>query len=186
MSLIRDGILALLTQGPAYGLQLRNELDARIKRSSRTNVGQVYGTLDRLATSALVVQASRTADGLPLYELTEDGRAQTQQWTQRASIDPQSRWDSMVGQVLLVRSLIDVDSAPLLESMRQYWEHELHRAQDAYAPDVASDLRSSADEALALAALAWLDRVSETDDTGMPISQVRPARGRPTTPKPAV
>lgn len=52
---VRDALLGILTLGPAYGLQLHAELGARAPHRAKTNVGQVYGTLDRLVTAGLVV-----------------------------------------------------------------------------------------------------------------------------------
>lgn len=45
---VRDGLLALLTLGPAYGLQLHAELLDRAAHRRRVNVGQIYSTLERL------------------------------------------------------------------------------------------------------------------------------------------
>lgn len=181
MSTIRDGLLALLTQGEAYGLQLRNELDSRLKRAHHTNVGQIYSTLDRLVQAGLVTQTSHTGDGLPLYSLTHDGKRVTEEWLRHPHVEPSNRWDSMVAQVLIARSLTNVNSSPLIHALREYWQEQLASALSSYAHDTSSDLRSGSDEQLCLAALAWLDRVDETDDHGWPLSPVRPARGRPAT-----
>jgi DNA-binding PadR family transcriptional regulator len=181
MSIIRDGILALLTQGPAYGLQLRNELDSRLKRPQRTNVGQVYSTLERLQSARFVTQSTQTSDGLPLYTLTSSGTEAANDWMHTPQIDPASRWDSMVSQVLLVKSLPEVSTAPLIEEFRSYWRDALQLAQNMYAPEVSADLRSSAEEGLCIAALNWLEQAAQADDAGQHISQQRPPRGRPTT-----
>jgi DNA-binding PadR family transcriptional regulator len=181
MSIIRDGILALLTQGPAYGLQLRNELDSRLKRPQQTNVGQVYSTLERLQLAGLVAQSTQTSDGLPLYTLSSSGAAVANEWMINPQIDPSARWDSMVSQVLLVKSLPEVSAEPLIEEFRSYWREALQQAQNMYAPEVSSDLRSSAEEGLCIAALTWLEQAAQADDRGQHISQQRPPRGRPTT-----
>lgn len=184
MSTIRDGILALLTQGPAYGLQLRNELDARLKRSHSTNVGQVYATLERLQAAGLIIQHSHTTDGLPLYALTDDGEREATEWMRTPRFDSANRWESMVAQVMIVRSFPGVSSEELVAAARQYWEVALQSAQEQYSPELSADLRSSAEESLAIAALGWLQRVAETDDSGTPISQTRPPRGRPALARP--
>jgi len=181
MSTIRDGLLALLTQGPAYGLQLRNELDARLQRAQHTNVGQVYSTLERLQTAGLVTQSSHTTDGLPLYTLSSQGEASARAWVVTPQLDSASRWEGMVSQILLVKSLPGVSTAPLIRAYREYWQQALAAAQDLYAPDLASDLRSSSEEGLCIAALSWLDRAEAVDDSGTPVSRQRPQRGRPTT-----
>ncbi|MEB4616098.1 PadR family transcriptional regulator [Leucobacter sp. M11] len=181
MASIRDGILAVLTQGAAYGLQLRNELDARTRRAAPLNVGQVYGTLDRLLAAGLISQEAHTEDGLPLYELTETGHAAASAWLGTPDLDGANPFESTVFQVLIARSLPGVSSAGLLEAQREAWRERHFAAQEAYRPEVAAELRSSAEEALARAVLGWLDEVEPTSDQGTPVSRVRPPRGRPAT-----
>jgi DNA-binding PadR family transcriptional regulator len=45
---VRHALLALLSEGPKYGLQLREEFEARTGEVWPLNVGQVYTTLQRL------------------------------------------------------------------------------------------------------------------------------------------
>src|ERR1700743_1306833 len=45
---IRHALLALLSEGPKYGLQLREEFEARTGEVWPLNVGQGYTTLQRL------------------------------------------------------------------------------------------------------------------------------------------
>lgn len=179
MSAIRDGILALLSLGPAYGLQLRNEFDSRLLRTQSTNVGQVYATLERLCAAELVVQDSFTVDGLPLYALTDTGEAEAKLWLRKPRIDQNNRWDAMVTQVLIARSIPAQSSEGLVDAFIAYWNASLEVAQNSFDHSVTSELRSSAEESLALAALSWLDRVRAVDDTGWTLSAERPARGRP-------
>ncbi len=179
VSAISSAILALLTQGNAYGLQLRNELDARLRREKSTNVGQIYKSLDRLLESELIVQSELTHDGLPLYALTQSGRAAALQWLVSPQIEERNQWEAMVVQVMIARSLVGVESETLVLSFQTLWQNRLLAAQEAFAHDVSSDLRSSADEQLSLAALSWLNRVRETSDSGWALSTIRPVRGRP-------
>jgi DNA-binding PadR family transcriptional regulator len=179
MSAIRDGILALLSLGPAYGLQLRNELDARLQRPQSTNVGQIYSTLERLRAADLISQDTQTSDGLPLYTLTEAGKKEAAIWLRKPRIEQSNRWDAMVTQIMIARSMPNHASDGLVAAFRAYWNASLEVAQESFTHSVAGDLRSSAEEALAIAALAWLDRIAETDDSGWPTSKDRPSRGRP-------
>ncbi|MDH4147522.1 MAG: PadR family transcriptional regulator, partial [Acidimicrobiia bacterium] len=52
---IRHGLLALLSEGPKYGAQLRTEFEERTGATWPLNVGQVYTTLSRLERDGLVV-----------------------------------------------------------------------------------------------------------------------------------
>ena len=51
---VRHALLALLSEGPKYGLQLREEFEARTGEIWPLNVGQVYTTLQRLERDGLV------------------------------------------------------------------------------------------------------------------------------------
>src|ERR1700723_3599279 len=50
---VRHALLALLAEGPKYGLQLREEFEARTGEVWPLNVGQVYTTLQRLERDGL-------------------------------------------------------------------------------------------------------------------------------------
>ncbi len=51
---VRHALLALLSEGPKYGLQLREEFEMRTGEVWPLNVGQVYTTLQRLERDGLV------------------------------------------------------------------------------------------------------------------------------------
>ena len=53
----RHALLALLSEGPKYGLRLREEFEARTGEVWPLNVGQVYTTLQRLERDGLVETA---------------------------------------------------------------------------------------------------------------------------------
>lgn len=82
---IRNGLLALLLEGRAYGNQLRTDFEERTGGTWPLNIGQVYQTLDRLVRDGLVVAEDvRTAD-LPvqarsLYRITDAGQAEVLAW----------------------------------------------------------------------------------------------------------
>ena len=51
---VRHALLALLTEGPKYGLLLRQEFEERTGEVWPLNVGQVYTTLQRLERDGLI------------------------------------------------------------------------------------------------------------------------------------
>jgi DNA-binding PadR family transcriptional regulator len=51
---VRHAILALLSEGPKYGLQLQKEFEASTGEVWPLNIGQVYTTLQRLERDGLV------------------------------------------------------------------------------------------------------------------------------------
>src|ERR1700719_4282009 len=60
---VRHALLALLSEGPKYGLQLREEFEANTGQVWPLNVGQVYTTLQRFERDGLVVAASDAESG---------------------------------------------------------------------------------------------------------------------------
>jgi DNA-binding PadR family transcriptional regulator len=77
---IRQGLLALLDQGPMYGYQLRSEFESRTGATWPLNVGQVYTTLARLERDGMVERAGDDRDGHPVYTITAAGRSEVQNW----------------------------------------------------------------------------------------------------------
>lgn len=77
---IRQGLLALLEQGPMYGYQLRSEFESRTGATWPLNVGQVYTTLGRLERDGLVESAGEDAEGHAVYRITDSGRAEVATW----------------------------------------------------------------------------------------------------------
>ena len=181
---VRDGLLAILTLGPAYGLQLHSELLSRAPHRSAINVGQIYGTLERLSRNGVVDAAGTTSDGLPLYRLTTKGAAAARTWMTEAEIASLPDWAEMLDQVL-VTSSIDPSSAMLLtRGYRGRWQQILDSSRVPEAEESRrhdEHLAMLANEALALAALAWLGSASAAladYDTARSLSPVRPKRGR--------
>src|SRR5689334_21680988 len=60
---VRHALLALLSERPKYGLQLRDEFVARTGDVWPLNVGQVYTTLQRLERDGLVESDDATEPG---------------------------------------------------------------------------------------------------------------------------
>ena len=79
---VRHALLALLSDGPRYGLQLRHDFEARTGEVWPLNVGQVYTTLQRLERDELV-HSDGSADGPQKgYRITEAGTAELRAWLQ--------------------------------------------------------------------------------------------------------
>ena len=89
---VRHALLALLSEGPKYGLQLREEFETRTGDVWPLNGGQVYTTLQRLERAGLLDSEWRqTANSrrAKFYTLTRAGmkrlEVETADWTRRAS-----------------------------------------------------------------------------------------------------
>ncbi len=78
---VRHALLALLSEGPKYGLQLREEFEARTGEVWPLNVGQVYTTLQRLERDGLV-ESDDAAEAGPQkgFRITSGGAAELAEW----------------------------------------------------------------------------------------------------------
>jgi DNA-binding PadR family transcriptional regulator len=113
-------LLAILDEGPAYGLQLRNEFDARTAGIWPLNVGQVYTTLDRLERDDLVaLQPDPGPEGTKVYEITAAGRAQLSAWfTGPSKIKTPSR-NELVLKLIMISGRDPVATADVVQAERR-------------------------------------------------------------------
>src|SRR5258705_2611116 len=78
---VRHALLALLTEAPKYGLQLRHEFEARTGDVWPLNIGQVYTTLQRLEREGLAESDDTERDGVQKkYRVTRAGAAELDRW----------------------------------------------------------------------------------------------------------
>ena len=71
---VRHALLALLSDGPKYGLQLRQEFEDRTGEVWPLNVGQVYTTLQRLERDGLVESDGEGEGPQKAYRITPGER----------------------------------------------------------------------------------------------------------------
>ena len=72
---VRHALLALLSDGPKYGMQLRDEYEGATGDVWPLNVGQVYTTLQRLERDGLVESDDAAADERQkAFRITAPGR----------------------------------------------------------------------------------------------------------------
>jgi DNA-binding PadR family transcriptional regulator len=158
---VRHALLALLSEGPKYGLQLRQEFEARTGEVWPLNVGQVYSTLQRLERDGFV--ESEDGDDGPQkgYRLTAPGRAELHSWLQTPLDEAQPPRDELLIKVLVavevpgveVHDVIQVHRRHLVELMQRYTAVKA----DASADDVALALVVDAELFRIEAAVRWLD-----------------------------
>src|SRR5581483_7375787 len=78
---VRHALLALLSEGPKYGLQLREEFEAGTGEVWPLNVGQVYTTLQRLERDELVESDGDGQEGpQKRFRITAAGNAELASW----------------------------------------------------------------------------------------------------------
>src|SRR5579862_8983882 len=76
---VRHALLALLSEGPKYGLQLRQEFEARTGEVWPLNVGQVYTTLQRLERDGMV-ESDDEEGPQKGFRITNEGEAELASW----------------------------------------------------------------------------------------------------------
>ena len=118
---IRHALLALLSEGPKYGLQLRQEFETRTGEVWPLNVGQVYTTLQRLERDGLV-ESDDSADEGPQkgFRITEEGETELADWLRTPPDFSSPPRDELVIKVLVALGLPGVDVHEVVQVHRRY------------------------------------------------------------------
>jgi DNA-binding PadR family transcriptional regulator len=118
---IRHALLALLSEGPKYGLQLREEFEARTGEVWPLNVGQVYTTLQRLERDGLV-ESDGTGDEGPQkgFRITRAGEEELAGWLRTPPDLSSPPRDELVIKVLVAARLPGVDVHEVIQAHRRY------------------------------------------------------------------
>src|SRR5204862_5029120 len=118
---VRHALLALLSEGPKYGLQLRKEFEERTGEVWPLNVGQVYTTLQRLERDGLVVSEGISEDGPQKgFQITPDGVEELAGWLRSPPDLSSPPRDELVIKVLIALRVPDVDVHEVMQSHRRY------------------------------------------------------------------
>jgi DNA-binding PadR family transcriptional regulator len=159
---IRHALLALLSEGPMYGLQLRQEFESRTGEVWPLNVGQVYTTLQRLERDSLVESEDAGATGPQnLFRITPDGADELAEWLRSPpAVFPPPR-DELVIKLLVamrvpgvdVRELLQVHRRHLVEAMQQYTDVKADLSEDDVELTLVVDSELYRIEAI----VRWLD-----------------------------
>jgi DNA-binding PadR family transcriptional regulator len=118
---VRHALLALLSEGPKYGLQLRQEFEARTGEVWPLNVGQVYTTLQRLERDGLV-EADDTAEDGPQkgFHITSEGEAELKDWLRTPPDLSSPPRDELVIKVMVALRMPGVDVHEVMQVHRRY------------------------------------------------------------------
>ena len=156
---VRHALLALLSEGPTYGLRLQQEFQARTGEVWPLNVGQVYTTLQRLERSGAV--EVEDDDGVQkTYRITATGRAELDEWLHTPSAaDPPPR-DELVIKVLVAAEVEDADVHEVIQSHRRRLVESMQqftRVKRDAADDVGLALVVDAELFRLEGVVRWLD-----------------------------
>ncbi|HEY9555996.1 MAG TPA: PadR family transcriptional regulator [Acidimicrobiales bacterium] len=156
---VREGLLALLREGPSHGYQLKTAWETATGGVWSLNVGQVYTTLDRLARDGSVEVSE--VDGQKQYAITAAGREELQAWWETGPADVPPPRDELMLKVLMAiedgfdRALeVITDHRSALTTTLQA---RRRASRSATEPDLAATLVADALATRAEADLRWLD-----------------------------
>jgi DNA-binding PadR family transcriptional regulator len=182
---VRRSLLAILDQAPCYGYQLRAEFERRTNGAWPVNIGQVYGTLDRLERSGHARRGDPDVHGHVYWRITAAGRAELATWWATPTAHGRSFRDDMVMKVTLAATLPGVDAAAVIAAELTAVGHRLAelRVAAGSASDLPAALVTEARRIAAEAERGWLvsaaERIAHDPVGTVPLRTDRPRRGRP-------
>lgn len=159
---VRHALLALLAEGPKYGLQLRQEFEARTGEVWPLNVGQVYLTLQRLERDGLIESDDAERDGpQKTFRITVNGAEELTAWLRTPPDLSNPPRDELVIKVLVALRLPGVDVPELLQAHRRYvvelMQRYTHIKAEAQPDDVSLSLIADAELFRLESVVRWLD-----------------------------
>ena len=114
-------LLALLSEGPKYGLQLREEFEAGTGEVWPLNVGQVYKTLGRLERDGLAESDGTGREGpQKRFRVTPRGAEALAAWLRTPPDLASPPRDELVMKVLVAARVPGTDVHEVIEAHRVY------------------------------------------------------------------
>jgi DNA-binding PadR family transcriptional regulator len=157
---VPHALLALLSEGPKYGLRLQNEFESRTGEVWPLNVGQVYTTLQRLERDGLVETDDEEGErSQKRYRITSAGGRELADWLRTPpDLVPPPR-DELVIKVLVALQVPGTDVHEVLQVHRRHVVETMQRYTQvkAAADDVALALVVDAELFRLEAIVHWLD-----------------------------
>jgi len=118
---VKHALLALLSEGPKYGLQLREEFESGTGEVWPLNVGQVYTTLQRLERDGLVESDDTSEEGPQKgFRITAAGAAELAGWLRTPPDLSSPPRDELVMKVLVALRVPGVDVHEVIQVHRRY------------------------------------------------------------------
>jgi DNA-binding PadR family transcriptional regulator len=159
---VRHALLALLSEGPKYGLQLREEFEAGTGEVWPLNVGQVYTTLQRLERDGLAESDGSDTEGPQRrFRITQAGREELAGWLRTPPDMTSPPRDELVMKILVALRLPGVDVPGVIQAHRRYLVQlmqEWTRIKEAAAEsDMALILAVDAELFRLDSVIRWLD-----------------------------
>jgi DNA-binding PadR family transcriptional regulator len=159
---VRHALLALLSEGPKYGLQLRQEFEERTGEVWPLNVGQVYTTLQRLERDGLVASEEDGGSSTQkAFQITAAGAAELDAWLRTPPDLSSPPRDELVIKVLVAVQVPGVDVHDVIQTHRrrvvELMQEWTRLKRDAGAQDVSLALVVDAELFRLDSVVRWLD-----------------------------
>jgi DNA-binding PadR family transcriptional regulator len=119
---VRHALLALLTEGPKYGLRLREEFEAGTGEVWPLNIGQVYTTLQRLERDGLIQSDDDAERDSPQkrFRITVEGERELAAWLRTPPDMSSPPRDELVIKVLVAMRVAGTDVREVIQAHRRY------------------------------------------------------------------
>jgi DNA-binding PadR family transcriptional regulator len=118
---VRHALLALLSEGPKYGLRLREEFEAGTGEVWPLNIGQVYTTLQRLERDGLVESDDDGQDSpQKRFRITADGESELSSWLRTPPDMSSPPRDELVIKVMVALLVPGTDVHEVIQTHRRY------------------------------------------------------------------
>jgi DNA-binding PadR family transcriptional regulator len=157
---VRHAMLALLSEGPKYGLQLREEFEARTGEVWPLNVGQVYTTLQRLERDGLVESEGDGEGPQKAYRILPGGTDELSAWLRTPPDLSSPPRDELVMKVLVALRVPGASVAEIIQAHRRYliqlMQQWTHIKEDGGA-DLSLSLAVDAELFRLDSVVRWLD-----------------------------
>jgi DNA-binding PadR family transcriptional regulator len=159
---IPHALLALLSQGPKYGLQLRQEFEAGTGEVWPLNVGQVYTTLQRLERDGLVESDDSGEDGPQRnFRITSHGEEELSEWLRTPPDLSSPPRDELVIKVLVALRVPGIDVHDIIQAHRRHLVELMQQwtriKEDATGDDFSLALVVDAELFRLDSVIRWLD-----------------------------
>jgi DNA-binding PadR family transcriptional regulator len=159
---VRHALLALLTEGPKFGLRLRQEFEARTGEVWPLNVGQVYTTLQRLEREDHIESDDSAGEGAQKrYRITPAGERELDHWLRTPPDAGPPPRDELVIKVQVAARMPGVDVPEILQVHRRHLVESMqvytNLKADAAPDDIGLALVVDAELFRLEAVVRWLD-----------------------------
>ncbi len=177
---VKHALLALLSEGPKYGLQLRQEFESRTGEVWPLNVGQVYTTLQRLERDGLVESDDDADDGpQKSFRITAQGKRELGAWLRTPPDLSAPPRDELVMKVLVAFGVPGIDVHEVIQAHRRYGVELMQQwtrlKEDAAEHEVGLALAVDAELFRLDSVVRWLDAADARMRRAQTESRVAPA-----------